>query len=118
MRKKRKAYRPEEKVAIIRRHLLDNVAISDLCDEHKLNPNVYFLVPKLSLGTRGKKLCFAWLLSLEMRNKKLRFGYKIHPLCDRQKTTTAHGPKPILQLSGRGRANRGLYGLWLCSRAR
>jgi transposase len=42
MRKKRKAYTPEEKVAIIRRHLLDGVVISDLCDEHQLNPNVYY----------------------------------------------------------------------------
>ena len=32
---------PEEKVAIIRRHLLDGVAVSALCDEHDLNPTVY-----------------------------------------------------------------------------
>ena len=51
----------------------------------------HFLVPKLSLGTRGKKLCFAWFLSLERRNEKLRFGYKIHLLRDRQKATTAMG---------------------------
>ena len=42
MRKKRERYLPEEKVAIIRRHLLDGVAVSDLCDEHDLNPTVYY----------------------------------------------------------------------------
>lgn len=42
MRKKRKTYTPEEKVGIIRRHLLDGVAVSDLCDEHNLNPTVYY----------------------------------------------------------------------------
>ena len=42
MRKKRKAYTPEEKVGIIRRHLLDGMAVSDLCDEHDLNPTVYY----------------------------------------------------------------------------
>ena len=42
MRKQRKAYTPEEKVAILRRHLLDGVAVSDLCDEYELNPTVYY----------------------------------------------------------------------------
>jgi transposase-like protein len=42
LRKKRKAYTPEEKVGIIRRHLLDGMAVSDLCDEHDLNPTVYY----------------------------------------------------------------------------
>ena len=42
MRKQRRAYTPEEKVAIIRRHLLEGMAVSDLCDEQELNPNVYY----------------------------------------------------------------------------
>lgn len=33
MRKERKHYTGEEKVAILRRHLLDKVPVSDLCDE-------------------------------------------------------------------------------------
>ena len=33
MKKRRKHYTPEEKVAILRRHLLERVPISDLCDE-------------------------------------------------------------------------------------
>lgn len=37
---KRKKYSGEEKVRILRRHLIDHVAVSDLCDEYELNPNV------------------------------------------------------------------------------
>jgi transposase len=33
MRKERKHYNPEEKVAILRRHLLDKVPLSELCEE-------------------------------------------------------------------------------------
>ena len=42
MRKQRKAYTPDETVAIIRRHLMENIAVSDLCDEHHLSPTVYY----------------------------------------------------------------------------
>jgi len=34
MRKPRKNHTPVEKVAILRRHLIDRVPVSDLCDEH------------------------------------------------------------------------------------
>jgi transposase len=42
MRKERKHYSGEEKVAILRRHLLDKVPISDLCDELGLQPTVFY----------------------------------------------------------------------------
>jgi transposase-like protein len=38
----RKHLRPEEKVALIRRHLVDQVAISDLCDEYGMQPTQYY----------------------------------------------------------------------------
>jgi transposase InsO family protein len=38
MKKRRKHYTPEEKVTILRRHLVDGVPISDLCDELGLQP--------------------------------------------------------------------------------
>ena len=41
-RKNRKNYTGEEKVAILRRHLVDHVPISDLCDEYKLHPTVFY----------------------------------------------------------------------------
>jgi transposase len=45
MKKQRKHYRgytPEEKVAILRRHLLENEPISKLCDERGLQPIVFY----------------------------------------------------------------------------
>ena len=42
MKRKRKNYKPEEKVAIIKRHLVDKIPVSDLCDEHKLHPTVFY----------------------------------------------------------------------------
>ena len=40
--KQRKHYTPEEKVAILRRHLLEQVPISELCDKHGLQPAVFY----------------------------------------------------------------------------
>ena len=42
MKKQRKHYTPEEKVAILRRHLLDKEPISTLCDELGLQPTVFY----------------------------------------------------------------------------
>jgi len=42
MANKRRAFTAEDKVAILRRHLLDGVAVSDLCDEYGLNPTVFY----------------------------------------------------------------------------
>jgi transposase len=42
MTKQRKHYTPEEKVAILRRHLLDKEPISKLCDELGLQPPVFY----------------------------------------------------------------------------
>jgi transposase len=42
MKKQRKHYTPEEKVAILRRHLLDKEPISKLCDELGLQPTVSY----------------------------------------------------------------------------
>jgi transposase len=40
--KQRQSYTPDEKVAIIRKHLLDGVAISELCDAQGLHPTLYY----------------------------------------------------------------------------
>ena len=42
MRKPRKNYTLTEKVAILRRHLIDKVPVSDLCDEHQLSPTLFY----------------------------------------------------------------------------
>jgi transposase len=47
MRKPRKNYTPVEKVAILRRHLIDRVPVSDLCDEYRLSPTLFYAWQKL-----------------------------------------------------------------------
>ena len=37
-----KHYTPDEKVSILRRHLIDGVAVSTLCDEHHLRPTAFY----------------------------------------------------------------------------
>jgi transposase len=42
MRKQRRHFTPEQKVSIIRQHLLDRVPVSDLCDKHGLQPTIFY----------------------------------------------------------------------------
>lgn len=42
MTHKRRNHTPEDKVAILKRHLVDKVPVSDLCDELGLNPTVFY----------------------------------------------------------------------------
>jgi len=42
MKKQRKHYTGEEKVTILRRHLLDQEPVSKLCDELGLQPTVFY----------------------------------------------------------------------------
>jgi transposase len=47
MRKPRKNYTPTAKVALLRRHLIDRVPVSDLCDEYQLSPTLFDVWQKL-----------------------------------------------------------------------
>ena len=42
MKRKRRRYTPAEKVAILRRHLIDREEVSTICDELKLNPTLFY----------------------------------------------------------------------------
>ncbi len=42
MEAKRRRFTGEEKVAILRRHLVEGISVSDLCDEHGLNPTMFY----------------------------------------------------------------------------
>ena len=39
---KRRRFTGEEKAAILRRHLVEKVPVSNLCDEYGLNPTVFY----------------------------------------------------------------------------
>ena len=40
--KKRRQFSAKQKMAILRRHLLEHVPVSDLCDEYRLQPTVFY----------------------------------------------------------------------------
>ena len=42
MRKQRKNYTAQEKVVILKRHLVDQKPVSDICDEYRLQPTVFY----------------------------------------------------------------------------
>jgi transposase-like protein len=42
VKKRRRQYSGTDKVAILKRHLVNGETISDICDELKLNPNMYY----------------------------------------------------------------------------
>jgi transposase-like protein len=39
---KRRRYTPDQKAAILRRHMADKVPVSDLCDEYGIQPSVFY----------------------------------------------------------------------------
>jgi len=41
-KRSRRSFTTEQKVAILRRHLMDKVPVSDLCEEYKLQPSVLY----------------------------------------------------------------------------
>jgi transposase len=42
MARKRRSFSAEDKVRILRRHLVDKVPVSDLCDEQGLHPTLFY----------------------------------------------------------------------------
>jgi len=50
MRQERKHFTPEDKVAILRRHLVDKVPVSELCEELGLRPSVFYRWQKEFFG--------------------------------------------------------------------
>jgi len=40
--KKRRSYTPAEKVALLRRHFLEKVPVSDLCEEAGIHPTLFY----------------------------------------------------------------------------
>ncbi len=40
--KNRRHFSPQEKVAILKLHLVEKKAVSDVCDRYQLNPNLFY----------------------------------------------------------------------------
>lgn len=41
-KRKRRKFTPDEKAAILRRHLSDKVPVADLCEEYKIQPSLFY----------------------------------------------------------------------------
>ena len=41
-RRKRRHYTPEQKAALLQRHVMDKVPVSEICNEEKLAPSVFY----------------------------------------------------------------------------
>ena len=54
MKRKRHNYSSEEKISILKRHLVDHVSVSDLCEEYSLQPTVFYRWQKELFGNGAK----------------------------------------------------------------
>ena len=41
-KRKRRQFTSEQKAQVLRRHMVDKVSVSDLCDEYKIQPSVFY----------------------------------------------------------------------------
>ncbi len=41
-KRKRRHYTPEQKAALLQRHVLDKVPVSEICNEEKIGPSVFY----------------------------------------------------------------------------
>ena len=48
--RQRRQFTPEVKATILRRHLADKVPVSDLCDEYRIQPTLFYLWQRQALG--------------------------------------------------------------------
>ena len=55
-KKRRRKYTAEEKATILRRHLVEKVAISDLCDEYHLSPSQFYKWQKQAMDNMATAL--------------------------------------------------------------
>ena len=79
MAKKRKKFSPEEKVRLLRLHLIEKEPVSDICDSHGLNPNVFYRWQKIffengatAFGQVGAGRKDSHVKKLERQNAQLK----------------------------------------------
>ncbi|MCC6928751.1 MAG: transposase [Gemmatimonadaceae bacterium] len=55
-KKARRQFTPDEKATILRRHLVDKVPVSDLCDEYAIQPTLFYLWQRQAFEHLGAAL--------------------------------------------------------------
>ena len=71
MANKRKKFSPEEKVRLLRLHLIEKEPVSDICDRHGLNPNVFYRWQKIFFEYGAAAFSQAGNGRKDSRSKKL-----------------------------------------------
>lgn len=56
MQSSRRRFTAEQKAAILRRHFIYKVSICDLCDEHKIQPGLFYLWQRQALDNLPRAL--------------------------------------------------------------
>ena len=63
----RRQFTGRQKTEILKRHLLDRVAVSDFCDEYKIQPAQFYAIRKSSFLRRVKKPLSAALIPSKLQ---------------------------------------------------
>jgi len=71
MANKRNKFSPEEKVRLLRLHLIEKEPVSDICDRHGLNPNVFYRWQKIFFENGAAAFSQAGNGRKDSRSKKL-----------------------------------------------
>ena len=67
MEKRRRHYSPEQKVAILREHLIEQLPVSELCEKHQIHPTLFYHWNTI-VGTKPSKL-IAYAQAARCRSK-------------------------------------------------
>ncbi len=71
----RKHFTPQEKVAMLRRHLIEKVQVSDLCEEYHFHPSLFYrwLKQFFENGTAAFEPAARPLKQIEAREQRIAF---------------------------------------------
>jgi len=90
MKNTRRQFKPQDKVRIIRLHLLEQKPVSDVCDEYGLNPTVFY---------RWQKEFFEHGAAAFERNKNDSVDRKLEKEIARLKAKLAHKDEVIAEIA-------------------
>jgi len=74
MTKKRKQFSPEQKISILREHLVEKVSVPDVCDKHGIQPSVFYRWQKNLFENGAPAFASGRILTAE---KKLSYKVEI-----------------------------------------
>src|SRR6267143_789830 len=115
MKKQRKHYTPEEKVAILRRHLLEQVPISELCDKQGLQPTVFYRWQKeffengaAAFQAKGRTDHRAEQERIEYLEKKIQRKDEVVAVSPVERLAGTGASRPIEEVERKARRRKGL----------